>query len=373
MLKPRIKTAHHPIRRPDGMIWIGSQQYGLGSELDDESGLVWPLCHRMDGTLTREELVRTVAAERGAEPGDVVDVLDFLIESGWVEDVGAEPPTSLSERELERYDRSVQFQAWIDMTPRTHAYELQAKLKASTVAVLGVGGIGSAVAAGLAASGVGRIHCVDFDTVELSNLNRQLLYVESDLGRSKVEVAVERLGELNRDIEVTGSELRLSGPEDVVDSVRGSDVFLLCADGPKGIEHWADQAALRLGVPWVNGAYAGPMLCVGTFIPGETGCQQCMLDGERERRSAAGHADLLATRRIPGFHPVMAPTAQMAGHFAALEALFLLWGMPVQTAGRKLHRNFLDYDHQYYIEAKRRPDCPICGDSPHPRPAVEEI
>jgi hypothetical protein len=57
----------------------------------------------------------------------------------------------------------------------------------------------------------------------------------------------------------------------------------------------------------------------------------------------------------------MAPAAQMAGHFVAMETIYLLFGLNVQTAGRWLHRNLLDYDHQYYIEAKRRPDCPTCA------------
>jgi molybdopterin-synthase adenylyltransferase len=52
MLKPRVKLAHRPTLRPDGLIWIGSMQYGLATELDDSTGLVWPVCERMDGTLT---------------------------------------------------------------------------------------------------------------------------------------------------------------------------------------------------------------------------------------------------------------------------------------------------------------------------------
>jgi molybdopterin/thiamine biosynthesis adenylyltransferase len=344
------------------MIWIGSLQYGLGTELDDGTGLVWPVCQRMDGTLSRDELIAVVAAENAAQTTDVEEVVDFLIGSGWVEDAGAEPPSALSERELERYERSIQFQSWIDSEPRSSRYDLQARLKASKVTVLGIGGIGSAVVSSLVASGVGRVHCVDFDEVELSNLNRQLLYSEADVGRRKVEVAVERLSSMNGDVEVTGTDLKLSGPEDIADSVRGSDAFLLCADLPAGIEDWANQVALRLRIPLVTGSYTGPMLCVGTLIPGETGCYDCMKAGERERLDSLGRGDLMdVDDRTPGFNPVMAPTAQMAGHFAAMETIFLLLGMPVQTAGRRLHRNFLDYDHQYSIEAKSRPDCPYCG------------
>ncbi len=358
MLKPSIKLAHRPTLRPDGLIWIGSMQYGLATELDDSTGLVWPVCKRMDGTLSKDELIAAVVADHAAQPSEVAEVVDFLIESGWVEDTGAAGPATLSERELGRYERGVQFQSWIDAKPRSSRYELQARLKASKVTVLGVGGTGSAVAASLVASGVGHVHCVDFDALELDNLNRQLLYDETDVGQLKVDAAVGRLSSMNSDVEVTGTNLRLTSVEDIVGQVRGSDAFVLCADSPDQIVYWANEAAVRLRTPLMTGAYTGPMLMAVCIIPGTTGCYECMAISERE----AGRGELLeADRRVPGFHPVMAPAAQMAGHFVAMETLCLLFGMNVQTAGRYLHRNLLDHDHQYYIEAKRRPDCPTCA------------
>lgn len=363
MLKPKIKEAHRPIVRPNGRIWLGSRHYGLGTELDDETGLVLPVCERMDGTLTRDELIKAIGVDHEVTSQDVAEVVDFLIESGWVEDHGATPPAILSPRELERYGRSVQFQSWIDATPRSSRFELQAKLKASKVTILGVGGIGSAVAASLVASGVGRIHCADYDTIELSNLNRQLLYTESDLGRRKVEVAVERLSDMNRDVQVTGSDVKLSTPDDIVALIRGSHAFLLSADTPHEIVRWASAAMVRVGIPMIMGTYTGPMLSVGTYIPNVTGCFVCVLIAEQERLGAMGQSDLLThDQGVSGFNPVMAPTAQMAGHFAAMEIIFLLLGMRVQTAGRILHRNFLDYDHQYYIDIAPQPTCPVCGD-----------
>src|SRR5215470_8621971 len=130
MLKPRIKTAHRPVLRPSGVIWIGSVHYGLGTELDDESGLVWPVCQLMDGTLTSEELISTAAASTRSDACAVGEIVDFLIASGWAEDAGADPPGILTAREVERYERSIQFQSWIDTVPRSSRYELQARLKA---------------------------------------------------------------------------------------------------------------------------------------------------------------------------------------------------------------------------------------------------
>lgn len=362
MLKPLVKPGDRPIRRPDGKIWIGSLAYGLATELVDDSNLVLPLCARMDGTRTRAQVISAVALDQAADVSEVEDVFDFLVESGWVEDAGADLPDSISAREAERYSRSTQFLSWIDTTPRSGPYELQATLKASRVTVLGAGGTGTATGASLAASGVGSIHFVDNDTIELSNLVRQLLYTEADIGRPKAETAAARLRALNSDIEVTGTMAKLEGPDDIADAVTGSDVFVLCADTPQEISSWANRAALRLGIPWVSSSYTGPTLVVGTFIPRITGCFECMVVGDRERKQALGLGDIPEFRDAPpGFHPVISPTAQITGHFAALEVIFLLLGMRVGTAGRMLYRSFIDLDHQYHIDAARRPDCVECG------------
>jgi len=141
MYLPMVKASHRPIRRPSGMIWIGSLHYRLGTEIDDPSGLVWPVCQLMDGQHTPGQIVTRVAAEAGVEIDEVREVVDFLMSSGWVEDAGGPLPGNLSERERARYERSVQFQSWIDTEPRDSRYDLQARIKAARVVVLGVGGI----------------------------------------------------------------------------------------------------------------------------------------------------------------------------------------------------------------------------------------
>ena len=88
---------------------------------------------------------------------------------------------------------STRYFSWIDTDPRRSRYDVQVALKRARVTVLGMGGTGGAVAMGLVAAGVGRLHCLDFDDVEVSNLNRQVLYTEDDIGRPKVDTAVRRI------------------------------------------------------------------------------------------------------------------------------------------------------------------------------------
>lgn len=358
MLRPRIKEMASPIMLPGGRMWIGSPQYGLGSELTGANvELTWDVCQAMNGSLTQDEVIATVASSRAADRSIVEQIVEFLITSGWVEDAGASPPPELTQRDVERYKSNADYFTWVDQVPRSSVYELQAKLKASRVTVLGLGGTGSAVATSLAASGIGQMHLVDGDEIELSNLSRQILYTEDDIGKSKSDVAVRRLGALNNDIDITGSALFVEGPSDIRREVNGSDLFLHCIDQPREALQWSNTVSLELGMPWQFAAYTGPMLVVGTFTPGKTGCYQCITDSQ-ERKDRANGTMEIATRRRARDNPVLAPTAQISGNLAAMEAINYLLGMNVQTAGRMFHHNFLDYEHHYYIDAGDSSECP---------------
>lgn len=360
MLKPAVKAPHRPLRRPGGKIWVGSAQYGLGSEIRDDTGAIWRLLELLDGTRSRGAAVLALTAEFDIAECNADNLVDTIIEAGWVEDADGHSQT-LTARELDRYSRNRDYFAWVDMRPRHHPYALQERLKASMVTVLGLGGTGSAVAMGLAAAGVGTLKCADFDRVELSNLNRQFLYTEGDVGRHKVEAAAARLRSVNSDVDISVVERRIESVADIVGLVDGSDLFVLCADKPAAIVNWANAAALELNIPWLSGAYNGPMLSVGTYLPGKTGCYECLLLAEGDRTAALGIDDVIAQRVQPTFNAVIAPTAQIAGNFAVLEALNVLLGLPTQTAGRQFHQNFIDFQHSYFIEAPPRPDCPACG------------
>jgi molybdopterin-synthase adenylyltransferase len=366
----RIKPGHSVHRLENGAVWIGPQMYGLSTELFDESGVVWSLCERLNGTRSREELIAEVLAEHSGDAEttaeEIGEIIDFCVTSGWVLDTAAPIPPELSGREVERYRRSAQFLSSIDLRPETTGYGLQARLKASGVAILGLGGVGTAVATSLTGCGIGRLHCVDYDTVELSNLNRQLLYTEQDIGRTKVEAALEHLRSRNSDITITGSEIQLDGPDAIALEIKGYDAFLLCADHPgmpgEMMDHWANEAAYSCGVPWLATSYSGPKYSLSCFIPGQTVCYSCLNAERRMTQRLMGMDPDCIGFRDENDHPVIAPTAQIAGHFLAMETISLLLGLRVQTAGRELHRYVVNYDEQYYVEAEPRPDCPAgCG------------
>ncbi|NES26953.1 hypothetical protein GCE86_15285 [Micromonospora terminaliae] len=366
MLRPAIKSAHQPYTLPGHRIIVGLMQYGVAAEIqDDEEDSIARLLTLMDGTrdldAIRADFDRT---HPGHSAESVTEVVRDLIDQGFVEDAAAPPPATLTDAQTERYRSARQFYSWIDTTPRESPWSVQERIGAARVVLLGLGGTGSAVAAGLVASGIGGLHCVDFDRIEPGNLTRQLLYVESDVGEPKLAAGLRRLRAMNPHVTVTGEELRVGSAADVARLMADADVFVLCADQPDQlIQEWTNEAALATGTPWFMSLYTGPMVVVGSFLPGRTGCYACMIRGERQREINSVGRPLTD---LPRPNAVVAANANVGGHLCALEVLYHLGGLPQQTAGRLYHHNVARWDHQYFIDVVQDPGCPACGERPAP-------
>ena len=210
MIKPRIKPEHAPYRVAEERSESAGCHYGIAAEISDPDGWVWTMLTAMDGSRDLAEIVEQVHSAHPAQPVDVLRRgAEQLVSSGYAEDAAGPVPANLTDRDLLRYDRAVGFYRWLDLTPRASSWEPQSLLRDARVTVLGLGGSGGVAALALAASGVGRLHCVDPDDVELSNLSRQVLYTEADIGKPKADSAITRLRQLNSDIEITGQRTEL--------------------------------------------------------------------------------------------------------------------------------------------------------------------
>lgn len=344
--RPRIKPEHRAYRTVDGNVRVGSVIHGIGAEIADPQGWVWTLVEAMDGSRGPSEVVAEVLRSHPDLPGeDARQAMADLLAAGFVDDARASVP--VPPREEDRYSRGVPLLRWMDLGPRTSPWDAQLRLREARVLLIGVGGTGGHAAQALVASGVGHVHCVDPDVVELSNLNRQPLYRESDLGRPKVEAAVATLRALNSDVWVTGERREVARPEDLAELVAGSrqagrppggppsvsaagrgatgaehrrpggppgpadppaetadgpgravssatpapalppspyDLLVLAADRPDAIRRWTNRACLAAGLPWVDAGYRGPLVTAGVYVPGRGACWECLRDGEIARR-----------------------------------------------------------------------------------------
>ena len=149
---------------------------------------------------------------------------------------------------VERFDRQLRY--FSDITTGPTASECQARLEEARVAVLGVGGLGGWAALNLACTGVGEMLLLDFDEVEMSNLNRQVLYSEADIGRFKAEAAAERLSGFNSAMKIEPRVQRLDSEAAVAETIAGYDLVIDACDWPAhDIERWINCGLLRRARP----------------------------------------------------------------------------------------------------------------------------
>jgi len=173
---------------------------------------------------------------------------------------------ALTEYELERYDRQIRIPDF--------GVGGQEKLKETCVLVAGAGGLGFPIATYLVAAGVGRLRILDNDSVELSNLNRQLLYWERDIGRGKAGSAYEKLTQINPKVRVEAIDETIT-EANVLKLVDGVDGIVDAMDNFQ-TRYNLNMAALKKKIPLFHGAVRGLSGQVTTIIPGETACLRCI-------------------------------------------------------------------------------------------------
>ncbi len=233
------------------------------------------------------------------------------------------------------------------MLPQMDVAGQQALLDA-TVLVIGLGGLGCPAAMYLASSGIGHLVLADDDTVDLSNLQRQIAHGTDNVGMSKVASAAKSIARLNDTVRVTTLDERLEG--DALDAaVKGADVILDCTDN-FSTRFAINAAAVKYKVPLVSGAAIRLEGQVSVFDVRDAGnpCYQCLYqDGDDMQLSCSESG-------------VMAPLVGIIGTLQALEAIKLITGIGSTLTGRLL---FLDAQTMQFREMKlkKNPACPCCG------------
>ncbi len=369
MWRPRIKFAHRPVRYDDGLVRIGGGVPGITSGLRDPDGSVWGLLALLDGSRTVGQIVDELGRRFPTRsPREVRQAVDDLNSAGHLEDASE---TELSESERERYSRSRMFWQSVDRTPGRRSWDAQLRLRQARVVIVGMGGAGCSAARLLTMSGVGQLHCVDADVVELSNLNRQGLFIERDLGRPKVEAALERLRQHNSHVELTGSREYIGGPDQLRALALTCDVLLMSADQPSTseIRSWTNEACLDTGTAWVHSGYDGPRVSIGMFVPGSGPCYACARAAEQHRRTVVSPRTAWAPgEAMQREHAANASSASVAGDLAAHAVQRLIVGAPDLPVNREYCANLATLgEHDVLALEQPWPGCPACSNVDHVR------
>ena len=240
----------------------------------------------------------------------------------------------LTEYDKTRYGRQMMLEGWGE--------EGQARLKQSTVFIAGAGGLGSPVSMYLAAAGIGHLRLADLDALELSNLNRQILYTDADVGSSKAERAGEALRRANPQIEVVASPGLIAA--DSIDRLAGdASIVVDCLDNYE-TRFLLNDYCLERGIPLVHGGIWG-LQGQATFIRApDTPCLQCTFPQ--------------APPKAP--FPVAGATPGLIGCIQAMEVLKFLTGVGDTLEGRLLYIDGQTMEFQS-LKTRHRPDCPACG------------
>jgi sulfur-carrier protein adenylyltransferase/sulfurtransferase len=226
----------------------------------------------------------------------------------------------------------------------------QQRLAASSVLVIGAGGLGSPAALYLAAAGVGTIGIVDHDRIEISNLQRQILFATAQIGQSKAQVAGARLSALNPDVRVNAHELKLDAGN-IMELMSTYDVVI---DGTDRLatRYLVNDACVMMKKPLVSAAihrFEGQAM---TYLPGKSPCYRCLYPESPE--------DLVPNCATAG---VLGVLPGIMGSLQATEAIKVLLGIGETLAGRLLVYDALSLTFDEFRFAQRS-DCAVCGDNP---------
>lgn len=252
---------------------------------------------------------------------------------------GSSSSEELSAKELDRFSRQVMLEEI--------GYTGQLKLKNAKICVVGTGGLGNPITSRLAAMGVGTLRIVDRDVIELSNLHRQTMFDEDDVGKVKVEVAAKKLQKLNPDCNIEALAVSVNDYT-ALEVVEGCDIVIDALDSVNA-RYALNKACIRFGIPFVTGAAVGVSGQAFTVLPKETACYFCMFPELDE--------DTMPTCSIEGVHPSI---LSLVGGIQVAEAVKIIIGKKPSLSHRILHIDLENLDFNS-TRTFRVDECPICG------------
>ena len=259
--------------------------------------------------------------------------------------------TELSKKELDKYSRQVMLEEI--------GYQGQLKLKNSKICVVGVGGLGNPITTRLAAMGVGTLRIVDRDVIELSNLHRQTMFDEDDVGQVKVEVAAKKLQKLNPDCKIEALAVSVNDYT-ALEVVEGCDVVVDALDSVNA-RYALNKACVKFGIPFVTGAAVGVSGQIFTILPGISACYYCMFPALDE--------DSMPTCSIEGVHPSI---LSIVGGIEVAEAVKVVLGKKPSLSDKILHVDIENLDFTF-TRTFRAQECSVCGSGKKEETVKEEL
>ncbi|HFE9851569.1 TPA: ThiF family adenylyltransferase [Enterococcus faecalis] len=365
-IKPKIKDMYGVLFL-DKLIRVGTGlDYAI--EIDNAGGEYTDLFILLKKGVRFKKIVEqcTLLSEE-----EVYESIEMLNNMGYIYDVGIEESTILTDEEKERYKVNINY--FSTFTEQGYSlYSIQEKIKNANILIFGVGGIGSNICLALSELGIGKITAVDYDDVELSNLNRQVLYDVNSIGKVKIDEAEKRLKLFNPNVNFVGINKKISSSKDVDELIKRDnyDMVINVADYPTGfIDYWVNEACVKNNIPVLAALVDKKYGRVYSVVPYKTACFQCQYIDE-VKHNPEYKQELMAVRNATGNstsyyrapNGALGPTCLFQGYFVSYEILrYLLWGEEsMLTFNKRFNINFLDFS-QEFDELVKCKECPVCG------------
>ncbi|HEY1348472.1 MAG TPA: ThiF family adenylyltransferase [Ktedonobacteraceae bacterium] len=364
-IQPRLKSTLRLFRIGD-RLYLNSS--GIASEIPDSAGSIEYLLEAMDGQRTLEQICALVSQHYPSiTAAEILRAIEQMDQAGFLENAAFQAQDSdLTAYDVQRWERNLNFLGSF-ANLHTNKYGLQARLKSARVALLGLGGLGSLLLYDLVALGVQSIRAVEFDRIELSNLNRQILYTEADVGRPKAEAAAERILAFNPHLNFEVLPLKMSSMEDVSAAIQDCDCVLCVADRPKmELIGWVNEACVRQQIPLINGGLDVQRAMYYSMIPGVTGCVECWRRQVARRDPlSSGLLDEKRRLHVGGENAAFVPLVTLVGGLMLSEFVRLTTHIaPPAAAGRLIEIRFASTEIRQAEQWEKLDDCPICREVP---------
>ncbi|MBC6116760.1 ThiF family adenylyltransferase [Listeria innocua] len=336
MEKPKIKEMLIPfINEQNTGIRFGGHQMNIARDIEvDDAKLFYDFIKKLNGKNT----ILEIASLTNLSEEEVLDILKELQGAGVLYENNPEE-FNFSAEEVQLYNRNINFFAWIDTKGLYYNYwEVQYKLKQANILLLGAGGTGSHCAESLVRMGVGNITIVDYDKIELSNLNRQN-FTMNDINQEKVSSLKNYLESINPYVNITSINKQILNQEDLNELIANNDVIISCIDKPKNIHDLLDNVSRECCKPWILGGYASTIMNHALFDGSSPGLSSVINKDITENYEAKM---IFANEEWKWENAVISPIANVSGNISALYALYYLTDLVQIKSGKIQHLDFFN-------------------------------
>jgi len=357
----RLKRSVEVFLAADGTVYMLRLGSGADQMIEDASTSERALIERLNSGFAGAPELYALGAKLGTGSDEIDEMLGTLKAADLLE--ARSEPRRLEWPAHERYDRQLIYFA--DLSPEADGADLlQLRLARSRVMVIGCGGFGTHVASALSCAGVGELVLVDDDRVELSNLNRQVLFDEDAIGEHKVEAAARALRAHNTELRVSAVTERILRRAQLLElaSAHAPDFIVATADWPPhDLPRWINQVAHDIQVPWLGAGQFPSRFRIGPLvIPGQTACHECL---ESQVRREHPLYDQIACWRGHTRPPdaSVGPLTACIGALMAAEVMHCLLGAFTPATCDCVLVGDLRTMEFHREPVARDPRCPVCA------------